>query len=165
MNLNTFSGIYGLLLYQCNRPYTEHNTIKNGLRAYHEGVSVGWQQSRPKPGSQSAHRAVVRMCGPDEVVHVTVPAGHTRGRSHCMAPQHMDGIVQTLKAILDTTLLWGEQCKKRWQNLLSSLSSPLLWVSLLILILIYSKLPRNCADYYWNPWVGQNKLILTSTEC
>ncbi|XP_034752866.1 transcription factor 4-like [Etheostoma cragini] len=63
------------------------------------------QQSRPVPAAQSAHSAVVRMCGPDEVVHFTVTAGHTRRRSHRVAPQYVDGIVQTLQAVLDATLL------------------------------------------------------------
>lgn len=49
------------------------------------------------------------MRGPNEVVHVTVPAAHTRGRSHRVAPQHVDGVVQTLQTVLDTTLLQSEQ--------------------------------------------------------
>lgn len=75
------------------------------LRSYHEWVSVGRQQSRPVPAAQSAHCAVVRVRGPDEVVHVTVPAAHPRRRSHRVTPQYVDGIVQTLQTVLNTTLL------------------------------------------------------------
>lgn len=73
---------------------------------YHE-VSVGRQQTRPVPAAQSAHGAVVRVRGADEVVHVAVGGGHTRRRSHRVAPQHVDGIVQALQAVLDATLLWS----------------------------------------------------------
>jgi len=68
-------------------------------------VSVGRQQARPVPAAQSTHGAVVRMSSPDEVVHVAVTAGHTRRWSHCVAPQYVDGIVQALQTVLNTTLL------------------------------------------------------------
>ncbi len=85
-------------------------------------MSVGRQQSCPVPAAQSAHSAVVRMCGPDEVVHVTVPAGHTRRRSHRVAPQYVDCVVQTLQTILNTTLLQSEGTQKEMRNLLNRIS-------------------------------------------
>lgn len=78
------------------------------------------------------------MCGPDEVVHVTVPAGHTRRRSHRVAPQYVDGIVQTLQTVLDTTLLQSEEMKRGMRNMLEfsfrrnsecSSSSDVVWMT------------------------------------
>lgn len=93
------------LLIHITIPALNSPVCQHALSSYHEGVSVGRQQSRPVPAAQSAHGAVVRMCRPDEVVHVPVPAGHTRRRPHRVAPQYVDGIVQALQTVLDTTLL------------------------------------------------------------
>lgn len=72
-------------------------------------MSVGWQQSCPVATAQSTHGAVVRMCSSNEAMHVTMTAGHARRWSHCMTPQYMDSIIQTLQAVLNTTLLQSEE--------------------------------------------------------
>jgi len=95
--------------------FPQYDNMLSGT--YHEGVSVGRQQSRAVPAAQSAHGAVVRVRGPDEVVHVTVPAGHTCRRAHRVAPQHVDGIVQTLQAVLDATLLQSGETRGGGPNI------------------------------------------------
>ena len=41
-------------------------------------------------------------------MHVAVTAGHARRWSHCMTPQYVDSIVQTLQTVLNATLLQSE---------------------------------------------------------
>lgn len=64
-------------------------------------MSAGRQQSRPIAAAQSPHGAVV----PDEAVHVAVATRHARRLPDCVAPQDVDGVVQTLQTVLNATLL------------------------------------------------------------
>lgn len=95
-----------------------HSFPQHALSSYHE-VSVGRQQSWPVSAVQSSHGAVVRVCGADEVVHFSVAARHTRRRPYRVTPQDVDGIVQTLQAVLDTTLLQSERTQTKVRDLLS----------------------------------------------
>lgn len=82
-------------------------------------MPVGRQQPGAVARAQRAHGAVVRVRRSDEVVHVTVGAAaartaaaatgaaHARGRTHRVAPQHVDGVIQPLQTVLDATLLQG----------------------------------------------------------
>lgn len=66
-------------------------------------MPAGRQQSRPVAAAQSPHGAIVRV--PDEAVHVAVATRHARRLSDRVAPQDVDGVVQTLQTVLDATLL------------------------------------------------------------
>lgn len=113
-----------------------HTHTHRALRTYHERVSVSRQQACPVAAPQSTHGSVVRMCGPDEVVHVAVRARHPCGRSHRMAPQHMDGIVQTLQAVFDATRLRSDTVRGD-----RAANAPLLLLSFLLIF----QLPLNSA--------------------